>query len=506
MTETLVVLLSVAVCVGIGISPLASIATVDPQGPTARAMRRAEQQFAAAVMLAATCSLVTLGVFGKSGEAFWPLLLLLAGAVPLVHPWLLARYLFVPLGAVRSAYVAGRLAGHPWFRDPVGGAVLTGVLASMRRRRHDPRRAQWLRHHLDGARVGGAGVVALGLLAADAGDRETARVILGSLDEIEPEICPPLARTIALDWLVADAARRGAWHELVERVSDDPFPTRTTRFIGACARRMLGESISRRSIFWSWLGVPRRLRTVPLLWSALRRPRTPAPAILDAELSQQAANGGTEPTLTALALHAEVAAIPTTQPVAVAVVERLADAWDLALGDFELRGQVRRRGEALLLDTPGELLVARLQRAVARDLAHLMAQCGRESTRLMRSTGILRRARDIHFEETIEHLTHACAELGRRRDAAWLPSEAWVRWVRMRRAYLVAVVPLDLEQRAVVYAAVEQEVRQTAAWLWNDRRERGLAHAMCLFLLAEAEHVKDAEAAAYYRHNVVVGL
>jgi hypothetical protein len=29
---------------------------------------------------------------------------------------------------------------------------------------------------------------------------------------------------------------------------------------------------------------------------------------------------------------------------------------------------------------------------------------------------------------------------------------------------------------------------------------------MCLFLLTEAERVRDVEAAAYYRHNVVVGL
>ncbi len=506
MTETLVVLLSVAVCVGVGVSPLAAVATVDPQGPTARAMRRAEQQFAAAVMLAATCALLTLWIFGKSGQTFWPLVVLLAIAVPLVHPWLLVRWVFVPLGWVRPAFLAGRMAGHPWYRDPMGGAVLSGAMAALKRRRHRPERATWLRQRLDRERIGGAGVVALGLLAAEAGDRDGARVILGSLDEIEPEVCPPLARAIALDWLVADAARRGAWHELVERVADDPFPTRTTRLVAAAARRMLGESVPRRAVLWAWLLAPRRLRTLGLVFAALRRSVVGEAAIADDELALLAANGAGEPVIAALSLHAEIAAIPTTQPVAAALVERLADAWDLALADFGLRGEVRHRAEALAVGATGELLVARLQRAVARDLASLVAQCGRGADRLAREAGILRRAREVNFEDALERLGREAAALGRRRDPGLMPSQTWIGWVGMRRAYLAAVAPLDREQRSVVYAMVEQEVRQSAASLWNDRGERALAHAMCLFLLAEAERVRDLDAAAYYRHNVVVGL
>lgn len=506
MTETLVVLLCVAVCAGVGVSPLASVISCDPQGPRGRALRRAEQQFAAAVMLAATCGLLSLWLLGKSGRPWWPMLVLLAVCVPLVHPWLIVRRLLIPLGAARTAYRVARLGGHPWFRDPNGGAVLSGVLASLRRRRHDEERSRWLRARLEGDRLGGAGLVALGLLAADAGDRDTARVVLASLDEIETDICPPLARAIALDWLVADAAGRGAWHELVERVADDPFPTPTTRLVGAAARRMLGDGTARTTVVWCWLLAPRRLHTLGLLWAALRRPPVGVSAIEPCDLARLAANAAPEPILGALALHAEIAAQPATVPVLPAVVERLAAAWDVALGDFGLRGGVRGRAELFAVAASGELLIARVQRAVAHDLALLVAQCGRQAEGLRRDTGVLRRAREVHFEEVLEGVVRDSAVVGGKRDPEMGPAAAWIAWVRVRAAYVAAVVPLDVAQRAIVYSEIELEVRHCAAWLWNERRERGLAQAMCLFLLAEAERVRDVEAAAYYRHNVVVGL
>lgn len=506
MNETWVVLLCVALAAGIGASPLASIDTVDPQGPRAKAMRRAEQQMAAAVLLAATAGLLSLWFYARSGYAWSPMLALLGIAIPLVHPWLVVRFVLIPLGFAGLAYRVARHAGHPWYRDPIGGAVLSGALAAMRKRRHDPALARWLRARLHHDRIGGAGIVAAALLAADAGDRDTARALLSGLDEVEPDICPPLARTIALDWLVADAACRGAWHELVERVADDPFPTRTTRFIGLSARRMIGEPVGRGAVLWAWLRAPRRMRTIGLLWHAIRRPKIGASAIADNELAMLAANEAREPVLAALSLHAEIAALPPTLPVAPPVIERLAAAWDVALGDFGLRGDVRMRAESLAVGASGELLVARLQRAVARDLAGLVCQCGREAERLHATHGILRRAREVHFEDVVEQLAQACTALGRRRTADLTPLDAWVTWVRLRRAYLHAAAPLEPSERGLLYGVVEQEVRQAAAWLWNERAERGLAHGVCLFLLAEAERVRDTDAAAYYRHNVVVGL
>jgi len=508
MTASLVVWLCVALCLGIGVSPLASIVTIDPQGPRAKAMRRAEQQFASAVMMLATCGLLSLWLVGKKGEMWWPLFAMVCMAVPLVHPWLVVRGLFIPLGLARAAVRVSRLGGHPWFRDPVGGAVLAGVLAALHRGKHDPALARWLRARLAEDRIGGAGIVALGLLAAESGDRETARVVLGSLDEIEPDICPPLARTIALDWLAADAARRGAWAELVDRISDDPFPTRTTRFVGLCARRMVGETVDRGAIVWAWLTAPRRLATFGLCWSCLRH-RAPAERVLaDDELRRLAANDGREPVLTALALHAEAAALPTTQPVPLPIVERLAAGWDEAFADFGLRGEVRSRGEHFATEANGELLVARLQRAVARDLAALLSQCGREAEGVRADAGVLRRARELHFEDATESLGRSCTLLARQRGGLepMDPAGAWIEYVRVRKAYLLATLPLAPAHRGRLYAVVEQELRQLAAWLWNERAERGLAHAVCLFLLHEAEHVRDGEAAAYYRHNVVVGL
>ncbi len=507
MTETFVVLGCVALCLGVGVSPLPSITTLAPTGPRARGIRRAEQQFAAAVLMLATCALMSLWLVGKQGEPWWPLACLLLLATPLVHPWLVVKWLLVPLGAVRLATVVARRAGHPWFRDPVGGSVLSGALASLRRRRHDPETARWLRARLAEDQLGGAGIVALGLIAADSGDRDTATKLLGTLDEIEPDICPDIARMIALDWLVADAARRGAWHELVDRVSDDPFPTPTTRFVGMCARRMLAEEIPRRSLVWAWLCAPRRVATAGLLLACLRAPRPIARVLEDDELGALPANEGRDPVTRAMALHAEAAAWPVTVPVPAPMIERLALAWDLAFNDFGLRAEVRERVDALAVKAPGELVVARMQRAVARDIALLLCLAGRDSERISASVGVLRRARELQFDDASAQILAACSTLAkRRRSDAAAAIDVWTEWVTLRRSYVDAVLPLSLSERATLYEMFEEEVRTTAAWLWNARRERGLAHAMCLFLLAEAERVHDRDAAAYYRHNVVVGL
>ena len=205
--------LCVLACLAMAAAPLASSDMIDPESSRARSIRRAEARLGATIFALALLAFgVLLALERGSTGPILPLAALTAVGLVAVHPWIAVRWC-IPLGLPRLAVTLGRLGGHPWVRDPEGGAVLAGVLAQLRRS-VDPEMHAWLRGRLRRGPLRGAGLVAAGLLAADAGDRDTARALLTSLDDLDPDLCPPLARRLALDWLVADAVRDGDWDRI----------------------------------------------------------------------------------------------------------------------------------------------------------------------------------------------------------------------------------------------------------------------------------------------------
>lgn len=509
MTLTTIMGLCVLGCLAIVAAPLPSSDMIDPESNRARSMRRSEARLAATIFALA---LLAFGILlALEQGATWPIVpmaVFTAAGLVALHPWLAVRWVFIPLGLPRLAVTMGRLGGHPWVRDPEGGKVLSGVLAQLRRP-VDPQMHAWLRARLRRGPMRGAGLVAAGLLAADGGDRRGARVLLTSLDDVDPDLSPPLARRIALDWLVADAVQEGDWARVQSLAEGHPSPSRTVRLMIALARHHRGESTDAGSLWRAWLRAPRRIHTFGLVRGAIVDPaHERALELQPVELAndpQLAANDGGPCPAQALALHVE-ALVDGDAPGAAARLHRLGDAWDRAMDDFGFRGHVRRRAEALRCTTFGEKVMAQLHRDVCEDMAQMLTHAGVPGDAAGESTTVHRAVEHMH-ESALEELEHIAGTVcGKRPEYATVDYvlEQWVAWLRVRQRYEAVARVTSLELRKDAYAIVELHLRQLMAWLWNDAGERGLANAISTWLLLEAERVHDEASAAYHRHNVAL--
>lgn len=515
MTAAILLLLAVLGCLGVALSPLPSSEIVNPESNRAHSMKRAEARLGVTIAVFAGLSFITL--FGWSVGSTWPLwpLVALAGLVVLgLHPWIFVKRFCVPLGMPQLAWRISRLGGQPWVRDPEGGAVLAGALAAMRARERDAAIDHWLRARLDASPLRGAGLVAAGLLAANAGDRERARRLLLSIDQLDPDLCPPAARLIATDWLVADAAMRGAWTEVVDHVDALPYPSLSARFISSAARRLMGQPISGWTLFKAWAKAPRRLQTLGLLRRALSAAvdgEAVAAAsdpldvlVYEADEGGVAANDGGEPGRTALSLHLETVA---SEAVPERQIDRLGEVWESTLSEFPFRGRVRERALELGCSASPELLLAEFRRDVADDLADVMIEAGTPTERLpQHERRVLGRAVLTARSRLLHRMQQSIAETKRLRASAnsTAPIEMWWAWLEVVRRYADAVEVGGLRLRIAAYAVLEPEMRTLAAWMWNEMRERGMANAVSSWLMLEADRVDDQASAAYHRHNAAL--
>ena len=159
--------------------------------------------------------------------------------VALTRPFWLVRWALIPLGLVRAAELFGWFCLQRFATDARGGAALCGAWALLRMAPGARRRAareRLLSRPRDKLR--GAGIVALGLLAAEQDDRPAARALLRVIDSMDPKLCPDQATRVAREWLAADAAERGDWGEV--RALSEGAPqgvSGTTRLLGLVADR-----------------------------------------------------------------------------------------------------------------------------------------------------------------------------------------------------------------------------------------------------------------------------
>lgn len=524
MTLVTLMGLSVLVCLAMAAAPLPSSDMIDPESSRARSIRRAEARLGATIFALAVLAVgVLLALERGSTGPIAPLAVLTAVGLVAVHPWIAVRWC-IPLGLPRLAVTLGRLGGHPWVRDPEGGAVLGGVLAQLRRS-VDPEMHAWLRGRLRRGPLRGAGLVAAGLLAADAGDRDTARALLVSLDDLDPDLCPPLARRLALDWLVADAVRDGDWARVQSLTEDHPELSPTLRLMLALARWHRGPSEhgaaagaegeldrgspAASSLWRAWLAAPRRRHTLALVRGALARPAhltaLELPAVTLADDPRLAANDGGPPPAEALALHME-AIVEGDAPGAAGRMARAAAAWDRTIDDFGFRGHVRRRAESLRCESTGEKVIAQLHRDVCEDLARLMIEAGVPVESMGSGTTARRVAGHAHAG-ALEDLRRVAASVDGPKPALATVEHVvtqWLAWLKVRRRYEAIARVASPELRREAYEIVELHLRQLMAWLWNELGERGLANAISTWLLLEAERVHDEASAAYHRHNVAL--
>ncbi|MCB9749078.1 MAG: hypothetical protein H6713_03625 [Myxococcales bacterium] len=550
MIEAVLLLLCVLGCVVLTVAPLPSPEFMDPKSPRARSMRVSERRWAYTLLTISSFLFLTLYAYSRGADwrAVGYLAVMMVVSIALIHPWLLVRGLLIPLGQVELAYRLSRLGGHPWLRDPTGGAVLSGALALVRRGQHHQGLASWLEGHLDDGPLRGAGVAAAGLLAASRGDVADARVLLESVEALDPELCPQAAWKIAIDWRVADAASRGAWREVLQLGRTGLKTSRTTRLVTLAAARMTGEWAEDAALVRAWLLAPRRLGNLSLLRLALRqaapsvsetretgdaaldRLAVVAPlAALDAAV---AANDGHTPCADVVGLQVEtLAALERREPdEQAALVARLALAWDRALRSNFLLEHLSGRVLEVRASHAAEELRDQLESDVAADLAcalqHHRVPLSRLSALLHereRPSPVLARAIDrvtgdllAEIDETAQALSerqHRLAEQHKRLslvdpDGAgnFHSIELWRAWLAVRDVYEDVARVGGEQVRRLAFPTLEKQLGRLALWVWQVHDERGFADAIFLWLLREAEALGNTASADTYRHNLAVSF
>lgn len=453
--------------------------------------------------------------------AAWWLVRWLLGEVA----WLLVRWVLVPLGAARSARAVARLASRRLRRDPRGGALMAAAWALIRTRadgRAGARDAQlaWLEAKL-GSEHGlrGGGVVARGLLSALRGDDEQARVTLRGAFDMDPALLPEVAEALAAHYLVADAARRGAWDEARQLgwAADRPRFA-ATRVVGIAAARFTAAPASRgaedavpcpdaRELRRWFLraGSPEALR--PLFVRALvMRPekRRPPPA----STRPPAPDLPCDPLPRALSLHAR-ALRRHALFLSLADLQELAQAWTAALDSPELHALCLRR--AMGLGADGEAALRGLATALREELAELARQ-GRvplheAALSAPGSSPLLGESARRLRERLLDELEAGCAALSLRvEDNRGLPLlDEWREWEALRGRYELGVRLCGEPLRRLIWPTYHRALCGHGVWMFNQRGERIFGNTVARYLLSEAESLGDDERATLQRKNVACG-
>jgi len=411
--------------------------------------------------------------------------------------WIL-HGLLIPLGRWRAAYFLALVSpplAHSY--EVRGGAVLVGALALGRRRAVDPAAAAWLEARLVRARsVRSVWMTAAGLLAAARGRPETARRLLHAVDGLSRR-STRLARRVAREWLVADAAEKGDWGDVAALARGRWELIRWPYLMGAIARRLLGvDAPSDLALRGLWLAAPHRRRTLPILRRALAVPRRPGGEVSGASPRQ---GDPREVLAAALSAHAACLACPTGAALVAA-----GQAWDAASRAPSVRAFFARRAAALDARQTPDGALERLLETARQDLAPLVAQASpavvERSPLLGEAAALARRDRMAEIEE----LVRAMAARSSRRVAVPV-AEEWMDWGALRSACDRVNRGARAEARRALFVTVYGSACNHAVWLYNARDQRLLANGMFRWLAREARTVGDAAAAELLEKNVAVG-
>ncbi len=501
MNEVLWMSALVGGAVILGLAPSRPLDHCDPDGARAQSLRRAELRGTAMLAIAGLTAALTLQACTRGAWVAGGVVMLLgASTALLLQPGPLVRAVLVPLGMWRLARAASRWGGPPWLRDPEGGAALMGVLALRRRGTHDEALDELERGVL-AAPLRGAGLVASGLIADARGENTEARRLLLSVDELDPDVCPPLARAIANDWLLEDAASRDRWAEVQARSENALALSAAGRLLHTVSRRLLGHA-SRGELLRAWLSAPGRWKTWSLLERAWDEPELPKYPIVDHELNQRAANGYGLAGTGAASLHLDAVGAHRRGELTSTELERLGRAWDETLWDIGLRKRVRARALELDCGRTVEESMVELHRALCVEVASMMPPIGdipRGGKTLERAVGLFSAAQEHRIACSLKRLDAA-------RNAAISPTaiDLWHDWLEVQDGYALHR-RADAADALPVFQAIDAKASPLVHWLWHERSERPLANAIATWLAMEAEKVQDQASAAYHRQYVAAG-
>jgi hypothetical protein len=415
----------------------------------------------------------------------------------------LVRFVFVPGGHHRLAYYTGQYS-RPG-ADPPAYALCVSAWAAA-----GPSAIAWVSARREARRpLGDAEVAATAFLAAARGDDTTARALLRSLAMLVED--HPAVRELAGEWLACDAAERAAWNELMGDAARGRWAATPLTYLleGIAARHTGAASAPSAAGLWArWVIAPRHRATRALVIDALvgasRAPATSdAPDAPDAPpVAEQVASAPALPH--AVAAHLTFEAKPATAATLAYTVR----AWDTALADARTRSWLARR--AVELDAPPgavDRAIHDVASAVTDDLARL-AEAAHLGAPPNASgpvgNGLLRRLR----HGRLDALEAAFSRWADRRhdDTPRSAIDEWREFIALHAAYNAAVSAGGIELRRLAFPHAFAKGSHMAAWLWNQREEYALSHAISAWLLSEALAVGDAEAIELGHRNCALAV
>jgi hypothetical protein len=187
--------------------------------------------------------------------------------------WVVEQFL-IPTGLVAPAYYLSLwLRPLGFVQQPRAGAVLFGARALATHGRAAPQHAYWLRRRLC-ARERGSTLVAGGLLAGLLGQQQRAKSLLTAADRLSGARLALPARALARDYLVAEAAQRGAFPRVVRLGLGEPR-TAWSYAVARMGERLLAipGALSNEELRSLWQAAPHRQATADLLARAQSIPR-----------------------------------------------------------------------------------------------------------------------------------------------------------------------------------------------------------------------------------------
>jgi hypothetical protein len=433
-------------------------------------------------------------------------LVALVGALVLLFPWFFARAVAIPLGWWRVARWLVRSSAWVWYDDNRGGALVAAAWAGVRMRA--PGAALlFVERECEAHPGGGAAVIlASGLATAARGDLDGARRLIESVVEFEGLVAPSMARRLAVEWCVAEAATRGDWDRVL-RLGRGRRGTSASTWLVLVAARLCGaapvpsdDELRRR-----FRRVPGRRSLRPLLEQAIATPAVGRERPVDATGPRPRARlPAGDPHDVALRMHADLLA--RDHGVRVEHVEALGRAWDRVLADryFAARAQARAKEIGAKVD-PIEGLRERVDAELLDVVVAGGIALGDDDAPITGATyERLRRRLHTRLLDELEVIADALASRVKGRRAHPIHEE-WREWLALRGRYERAVAMTGLGLRRHAFAAIHGPACGLAAWLWNDRKAKVHAHQMFRWLLREAEIVEDQAAILLQRRNVDCG-
>lgn len=434
---------------------------------------------------------------------------LILGAVitPLCFPWAFTRYVLIPRGRIRAAYYGGRFSEWTWRAAPRAGAVAAALFARFHATDVVAGTDAWLRRQVDqDTTLTGPHLLTAALLAELDGKHDICRQQMRLILHFHQDTTTETTNRGARQWLALDAARRGAWHEILELDNGwGWYGGPQLSLLLAVARRLTGEGrpVSDFGLRLRWWLCGQKPLQRPLLQRALAVGKTPPAgrpgSTTDVAPRDPTPPGDADPVATALDLHGRL--LRRSQPTG-ADLRQLDAAWALALEDPKLMGRIHQRIQTLGARTSPAQVLEDFRQQLTDSLRQVVDDVPALATSLP-YFGDLGWQRLEHLVEALESSTWRLQE--RYEDGRPLPA--------MQELTELCQI-LDLYERlvrggghrAMALSMVGDVLWNWAAWLFNDRQQTPLGRACFHWLLLEGKAVGNDDLVHNMEQNLNCGF